>query len=186
MASQAKMKKFDDAYRLKSADFKEANRKTLCYVNLITTVITVGLAVYTAQLIVNDETLCQKGDININITMKLMFGMHVTNAFEAIASLTWLDKVIAALCGCCCTCIFFIYEIAVLTYMMTIFFQSEPCKVDTPKKYYWLMANIFIYWGLLIVTCLFHLRACCHTPNRKEVEDEVNGEEELEKKNTMQ
>ena len=91
---------------------KEANKKSLCIVNLLSTLATIGLAVGTL-IVLNNETQSCEGTA-LRVTLWLMLGMHATNIVESVCGLTGLEKIF---CGCICVIAFFVYEVAVLIYM---------------------------------------------------------------------
>jgi hypothetical protein len=99
----------------------------ICVVNLISTVITIGLAVATLVILTADKTSCDAS--KLRLTLWLMLGMHVINTVEAVCGLTGLDNIF---CGCLCVVGFFMYEIAVLVYMQAVFYNSKPCEDQTP------------------------------------------------------
>ena len=154
-----------ERYKLRQLEFKEENQRTICIVNLVSTVITIGLAVATLVILNVDKTSCDAS--KLRLTLWLMLGMHVINTVEAVCGLTGLDNIF---CGCICVVGFFVYEIAVLVYMQTVFYNSKPCEHKTPTQYWWLLANIIIYFGFLGISCFFHLKAYFGKP--KEDEDE--------------
>ena len=102
-----------------------------------------------------------------------MLGMHVINTVEAVCGLTGFDKIF---CGCICTVGFFIYEVAVLVYMNTVYFNSSECKKETPTQYWWLLANIIVYFGFLGLSCYYHMRGLFGTPTEKEIDAEEKQE----------
>ena len=112
-----------EKYRLRSLEFKENNKKALCIVNLLTTVITIGLAIATLSILNTETTECEGS--SLRMTVWLMLGMHVINIVEAVCGLIGLDKIF---CGCCCIIGFFVYEVAVLGYMNSIFYTSGHCE----------------------------------------------------------
>ena len=85
--------------------------------------LTVGLAVATLVILKSDPTKCDASALRL--TLWLMLGMHVINTVEAVCGLTGLDRIF---CGCLCVIGFFVYEVAVLVYMLVVFNNSEPCK----------------------------------------------------------
>ena len=108
-------------YKLKQLEFKEKNAHAICWVNIISTLVTVGLVIGTL-VIVNTEYNIDPAYPNqhncegshLYITMWLMIGMHCINITESVCGLTGLDTIF---CGCICIIGFFVYEIAVLIYM---------------------------------------------------------------------
>ena len=101
--------------------------------------------------------------------MWLMIAMHATNIIESVCGLTGLDKIF---CGCICVLSFFAYEVGVLIYMQTVFYSSGACEAQTPKQYWWLLVNIIVYFGFVVVACYFHLRAMFGAPSEKDIEKE--------------
>lgn len=112
-----------EKYNAKLLEYKEDNKRTLCIANLFSTVITIACAVGTL-IVLNKETgSCDAS--HLRLTMWLMLGMHAINALEGVCGLTGLDKIF---CGCLCTIGFFVYEVAVLVYMQSIFYTSGKCE----------------------------------------------------------
>ena len=116
-----------------------------------------------------------------------MLGMHCINALEGVCGLTGLDKIF---CGCLCIIGFFVYEIAVLVYMQTVFYSSGPCQEETPVQYWWLLFNIIVYFVLFAILCLIHVRGMCASPSQEEVDkelkEELNAEGKTKQTNTVQ
>ena len=100
-----------------------------------------------------------------------MLGMHAINITEAVCGLTGLDHIF---CGCICVISFFAYEIAVLIYMQSVYYTSGHCKEagQTPEQYWWLLVNILVYFGFVIIACYFHIRSLCGGPSKEEIEEE--------------
>ena len=121
-------KRLNDKYQLKLLQLKEENKKTMCIVNVISSIVTCGLALGTYLLLINDPTVCK--DSNLRITLWLMLAMHATNITEAVCQLTYLEKIF---CGCLCVLAFFVYEVAVLVYMQSIFYANPHCAQETPN-----------------------------------------------------
>ena len=119
--------------------------------------------------------------------MWLMLGMHCINALEGVCGLTGLDKIF---CGCLCVVGFFVYEIAVLVYMQSVFYASPHCKNETPDQYWWLLFNIIVYFALLAVLCVIHIRGMCGSPSEeevnKELEEDLKAEKQATTPNTIQ
>ena len=101
-----------EKYKLRQLEFKENNKKSLCIVNLLSTIATVGLAIGTLAVLNIEPATCNGS--HLRLTMWLMLAMHATNIVESVCGLTGLDKIF---CGCICVLSFFIYEVAVLVYM---------------------------------------------------------------------
>ena len=158
-----------EKYKLRQLEFKEANKKSLCWVNFFSTVATVALLVGTLVILNTETNACS--DSHLRLTMWLMIGMHATNIIEAVCGLTGLDHIF---CPCCCVLAFFIYEVAVLIYMQSIFFTSSHCDspAETPKQYWWLLVNIIVYFFFVLLACYFHLRSLFGGPSKEEIEEE--------------
>jgi hypothetical protein len=161
--------------KLRQLEFKENNKHSLCIVNLVSTVLTVGLAIATLAILKSDPTKCDAS--HLRITLWLMLGMHLVNTVEAVCGLTGFDKIF---CGCICTIGFFVYEVAVLVYMQVVFYSSGPCEQQTPVQYWWLLGNIIVYFGFLAVACYYHIRGMFGGPSEQELEEE----ERRERKNS--
>jgi predicted membrane channel-forming protein YqfA (hemolysin III family) len=114
-------------YKLRQLEFKENNRKSLCIVNLIATIVTIGLAIGTLVILTTDSSSCTAS--HLRTTLWLMLGMHVINTVESVCGLTGFDRIF---CGCICTVGFFVYEVAVLVYMNTVYLNSKECESQTP------------------------------------------------------
>lgn len=164
-------KRLNEKYELKMAQMKEQNRKTLCLVNVISTVVTCGLAFGTFLMLMNDPSSCS--DSHLRLTLWLMLGMHATNITESVCQLTMLEKIC---CGCICVIAFFVYEVAVLTYMQVIFYSSGHCAQETPEQYWWLLVNIIVYFAFLFTTIFFWCKGCFQSVDKKEVQEEVDAD----------
>ena len=110
-----------------------------------------------------------------------MIGMHAINALEGVCGLTGLDNIF---CGCICIIGFFAYEVAVLCYIQTILYTSTHCASSdnpeaTPTQYWWLLFNNIVYFALLIAMLALKIRGMCGSPDKDEVNKEV--EQELKK-----
>ncbi|CDW86201.1 UNKNOWN [Stylonychia lemnae] len=165
-------------------EMKEKNKKTICLVNLISTIITTALMIGTLVILNKEPEVC-KGH-QLKITLWLMLGMHATNIIEQVCSMTGLDR---WCCGCICILAFFFYELAVLVYMNSVFYSSGECEEDHPLKYWWLFFNIIVYFFFLFITIYFHCKSFFAAVSRDEVIKEMNEEEQEDKKahsNTMQ
>lgn len=148
--SESYTKRLNEKYELKMAQIKQHYEKTLCWVNVISTIATCGLAFGTYLILMNDPSSCK--DSHMRLTMWLMLGMHATNIIEAVCKLTYLEKIF---CGCICTLCFFLYEVGVLVYMQSILYANEHCSKETPTQYYWLVVNIIVYFLFIFITIFF-------------------------------
>lgn len=74
--------RYNEKYSLKLQKVKEANKKTLCLVNVISTLATIGLAMGTL-IVLNQETQPCTGT-HLRLTMWLMLAMHATNILESV------------------------------------------------------------------------------------------------------
>jgi hypothetical protein len=149
----------------------------------VSTVVTIGLAVATLVVLNTEKAACS--DSNLRLTMWLMLGMHATNIVEQVCSMTGLDRIC---CGCICIVGFFVYEVAVLVYMQSIFYSSGHCEQETPNQYWFLLFNIIVYFAFLAITVFFHCRSICASVSREEVLKEVKEDEQADsqtKANTM-
>lgn len=153
-------------------EMKEKNKKTLCVVNMISTLVTVALAVGTLVILNQDPTSCE--GTPLRLTLWLMLGMHATNIVEQVCSMTGLD---ALCCGCICIIGFFFYEVGVLVYMQSVFYTSGECAEKTPNQYWWLLANIIVYFFFFFITIIFHCKNLCASVSREEVEEDLEKEE---------
>jgi Kef-type K+ transport system membrane component KefB len=165
-------KRLNEKYELKMQRMKEDNKKTICIVNVISTVATCGLAFGTYLLLINNPGVDCAGS-HLRLTLWLMLAMHATNIIEAVCQLTHLEKIC---CGCICTIAFFIYEVAVLVYMQVIFYANQQCADETPDLYWWLLVNIIVYFGFLFTTIFFWCKGCFASVDKKEVQEEVDAE----------
>ena len=80
MSTDQKDKRYQDKFKLKMLEMKEENKKTLFMVNLISTIVTVGLVIGTL-IILNKEPMVCEG-YQLKLTLWLMLGMHATNIIE--------------------------------------------------------------------------------------------------------
>lgn len=170
------MKRYQEKFKLKQLEMKEANKQTLCYVNLVSTVVTIGLVLGTLIVLQKEPEVCQ--GYQLKVTLWLMLGMHATNIIEQVCSMTGLDRIC---CGCICIVGFFLYEIGVLVYMQSVFYTSGECEKDHPLKYWWLLVNIIVYFFFLFITVYFHCKALCASVSRDEVEKEMREEDKEDK-----
>ena len=163
-----KEKRYQEKFKLKMLEMKEENKKTLCYVNLVSTIVTVGLVLGTLIVLNKEPQVCE--GYQLKVTLWLMLGMHATNIVEQVCSMTGLDRIC---CGCICIIGFFVYEIGVLVYMQSVFYTSGECEAQHPLKYWWLLTNIIIYFFFLFITIFFHCRAICASISKDEVLKEI-------------
>lgn len=177
MTEEVKAKRYEEKYKLKMLEMKEANKKTLCMVNLISTLVTVGLALGTIVILNKEPGSCEGSPLRL--TLWLMLGMHATNIIEQVCSMTGLDTLC---CGCCCIIAFFFYEVGVLVYMQSVFYTSDECRKQTPAQYWYLLFNITVYFFFLFITIFFHCKALCTSPTREEIQEDLKKDEEEEKK----
>lgn len=106
------MKRYQEKFKLKQLEMREKNKQSLCYVNLISTLVTVGLVIGTLVILQKEPAVCE--GYQLRTTLYLVLGMHATNIIEQVCSMTGLDRIC---CGCICILGFFLYEVAVLVYM---------------------------------------------------------------------
>ena len=120
----------NERYKLKQMEFKEENKKALCYVNLISTIVTAAMLIGTLVILNIEPGNCT--DTRLRMTLWFMIGMHAVNITESVCGLTHLD---AIFCGCICVVGFFAYEVAVLIYMQIIYYNGGHCSAanETPK-----------------------------------------------------
>ena len=112
MSEDKKEKRYQEKFKLKQLEMKEQNKKTLCIVNLVSTVITVALVIGTLVVLNKEPQVCE--GYQLKVSLWLMLGMHATNILEQVCSMTGLDRIC---CGCIWILAFFVYEVAVLVYM---------------------------------------------------------------------
>jgi hypothetical protein len=179
MSEKAAALNKQERYKLRQLEFKEANKKSLCYVNLFSTITTVGLLIGTLVVLNIEPGSCT--DSTLRLTLWLMIGMHATNILESVCGLTGLDHIF---CGCCCVLAFFLYEVGVLIYTQSVLYSSPQCResTETPKQYWWLLVNVVVYFFFVVIACFFHLRAFCGGPSQKEIDEEIAEKEKEEKK----
>lgn len=180
MSEDKHQQRMQEKYKLEMQEFKEDNKKSICFINLFSTIATVALAIGTIWILNLETNSCDHS--YLRLTLWLMLGMHATNIIEAVCNLTGLATIF---CGCCCVIGFFVYEIAVLVYMNSVFYTSGECRDETPKQYWWLLTNIIVYFAFLGIACVFHLRSIFGSPSKKEVEEELTKEEEGDTRNSM-
>ena len=116
-----------EMYKLRQLEFKEKNKKNLCIVNLVSTVVTVVMLVGTLYVI-NSYPKCE--GTWLTATLWAMIGMHAINITEAVCGMTGLDHIF---CGCLCVVGFFAYEVVVLVYMNTIYYSHPECHENAPE-----------------------------------------------------
>ena len=168
-----------EKYNAKLLEYKEDNKRTLCIANLFSTVITIACAIGTLVILNYETASCNAS--YLRITTWLMLGMHCINALEGVCGLTGLDKIF---CGCLCVIAFFAYEVAVLVYMQTVFYSSSECEKQTPYQYWWLLGNIIVYFVLLAILCIIHIRGMFSSPSQEEVDKELEEDLKAEKNAT--
>ena len=166
------MQRYNDKFKLKQLEMREQNKKSLCYVNLVSTLVTVGLVLGTLIILQKEPAVCE--GYQLRTTLYLVLGMHATNIIEQVCSMTGLDRIF---CGCICILGFFLYEVAVLVYMQSVFYTSGACEAEHPLKYWWLLVNIIVYFFFLFITIYFHCKSFCVSVKREEVEEEMREED---------
>ena len=85
MSSEKLETRKQEKYNAKLYEYKESHKKTLCYMNIFSTVATIGCAVITLFILNSNGESCEGS--NLRLTLWLMLGMHVINATEAIFGL---------------------------------------------------------------------------------------------------
>ncbi len=103
-----------------------------------------------------------------------MLIMHATNILESVCQLTGFDKIF---CGCICCIAFFVYEVAVLIYLQTIYLSSSDCKAETPKQYYWLLVNLIVYFLFFFLAIFIQIKSWIAKPSEEDAEKEVTEDE---------
>lgn len=157
---EVKDKRRREKYNAKLLEYKESNKKCLCIANLFSVVITIACAIGTLVILNTEHGSCSTSWLRV--TLWLMLGMHCINALEGVCGLTGFDKIF---CGCLCVVSFFVYEVAVLIYMQIVFYGSGECKKQTPIQYWWLLFNLVVYFVLLVILCVIHIRGMCSSPS---------------------
>lgn len=179
--STSHSKRVQEKYRLKKLEFQENNKKALCYFNIVSTLCTSALAAGTL-IVINMDGYSYFCNTKLTITLYLMLAMHATNILENICQLTSLEKLC---CGLLCVLGFFIYEVAVITYMNVVWWNTDAdCKASYPHQYWWLFVNIIIYFVFFFIMLFIQFRQWFASPSEKEVEDEVKQDEKEEEAET--
>jgi flagellar basal body-associated protein FliL len=160
-------KRVEEKYTSQKAQFQEKNKKMLCIINVLSTVVTTGLAMGTLIVLNMEEDNCAT---RLRLTLWLMLIMHATNILESVCQLTGLEKLC---CGLLCCLAFFVYEVAVIVYMNVIFFNSDACAATAPKQYWWLLINIIVYFFFFFIAIIVQFKSWFSKPSTEEVEKEV-------------
>ena len=122
--------------------------------------------------------MSEESCLGLRMTLYLTFSLHALNIFLVLLNLVGLER---KLCTQFSTTMLFITEIALLTYMQVMYFQSqrssealpEGCLKEAPTLYFWLMGNILIFYlGFMVVVCYF-FRRYCQDPKLEEEEREA-------------
>lgn len=153
--------------------FVQANKKQWNIFNIMTTLVSIGMAVGTFFIIAGHPGVDCKG---IKTTLYLVFIMHCVNSLETILNIFGWEK---KLCTGFGVSMFLIFETTVIIYMQVIYFNSMPvdtesdadnCMLVTPYMYFWMMANILLFYiGSVVVICYF-FRGFCQDPQLEEEE----------------
>ena len=59
-----------------------------------------------------------------------------------------------------------------MVYMQIVYFESQSCITETPLMYFWLMAQILIFYVVVVLTLCFFFRKFCGDPQLDESDDE--------------
>ena len=73
-------KRYQEKFKLKQLEMKEANKQKLCVVNMISTVVTVGLLLGTLLILQKEPLVCE--GYQLKMTNWLLIGMHAINIVE--------------------------------------------------------------------------------------------------------
>lgn len=97
--------------------------------------------------------------------------MHIVNTIETLLNFTGLEK---KLCSGTLMCAFFIFEVTVLIYMQVVYFEAlqMDCIQYTPLLYFWLMSQILVFYGVVVLTVCFFFRKFCQDPDLVDGEDD--------------
>ena len=90
--------------------FTVENKKPWTLFNIFTTLGSIGLAVGTYLVLLNQEEDCA----GMKTALWMVFVMHIVNIFETLFNIAGLEK---KLCNGYMVCGFFIFELTVLVYM---------------------------------------------------------------------
>lgn len=80
MSEDKKAKRYQEKFKLKQLEMKEKNKEILYRVSLISTIITVALAIGTLVVLKKEPQVCE--GYQLKVTLWLMLGMHATNIVE--------------------------------------------------------------------------------------------------------
>ena len=149
--------------------FTKNNKKIWLTFNGITTLLSIGLAIGTFMVNYYAEKDCG----GIKLALWLVFSLHVVNTFETFLNLVGLEK---KLCTGFWVCVFLVYESVVIIFMQVVYFRAmdtkqvelvedveveKTCLGSTTLLYLWLMGQILIFYGgIVVVVCYFFRQHC--------------------------
>ena len=148
------------------ANFVNENRRFWLCFNFWAIVISIGLAVGTYLVVTSATEDCS----TLKNTLWLVFIMHIVNVVETLFNVTGLEK---KLCTGQLLCGFFVFEVTVLVYMQVSYFEAmaQNCLKYQPLMYFWLMAQVLVFYGIVVFLLCFFFRKFCQDPDTKEEED---------------
>lgn len=104
--------------------FIDGNKKQWTMFNVMTTLVSIAMAIGTYFVIAAHDTDCR----NLKQTLYLVFVMHIVNSLETLLNIFGLEK---KLCTGFWVTMFLIFEITVIVYMQVVYFAAMPSDLAT-------------------------------------------------------
>ena len=175
--SPYKAMRLAEKWKAAKFDAQERHKKLMTIINLVSLVVTLGLAYYTYWQISQGFDNCPGAWVSTTLYFVLV--MHATNILQVTMELTGCG-------GFCCSGIqnlcLDLFEIAVLMLMMYETLFSTHCYAEGPDgargPYVCLLVNNIIYWTFFSIFTFFTIRSfCCDMKTEEELKKELNEEE---------
>lgn len=175
----------DDEY----AHFVKNNKVMWKGMTLLASLGFCGLAAGTYVINRNEEGDC----LGIQGALWLIMANHVVNAAVSFLFFTGMER---GLCSAFALTVFSVLQITVLFYSQTVYFEAmnptvstietiptpSSCTTQTPQRYFWLMAQILVFYFSFFILVCFVYRKYFQDPQlkKKEEEEEAKREKEME------
>jgi hypothetical protein len=174
----------DDEY----SHFVKKNKVMWKTVTLLASLGFVGMAAGTFVINSNAEGNC----LGIEGTLWLVMINHIVNACVAFLFFVGMER---KLCSAFAMTVFCVLQITVLFYSQTVYFEAmnptmnpaDPtltpasCTTQTPQRYFWLMAQILVFYISFFILICFIYRKYFQDPHLKAKELEEEAKEELKR-----
>lgn len=149
-----------------------------------------GLAAGTFVINKNQEGEC----LGISSALYLIMANHVVNATVCFLFFSGMER---KLCSAFGLTVFSVLQVTVLFYSQTVYFEAmnptpnpldatltpASCTTQTPQRYFWLMAQILVFYiSFFVLVCVIY-RKYFQDPmlKKKEEEEELKREKEMDK-----